>query len=489
MKIINTLLSVLITGSAAFSQNETDVLRYSQHQTIGTARYVGMGGAFGALGGDLSAIHTNPASAAIYRSSEFSFSPSIFVNGAKSLHYQTPASDSRSSVKLSTIGFVLTDKGSSSDYSGWSATQFAVTFKKINNYNDRIFITGTNMESSMLQDFNSRIQGQNPSDIYAYNSFDAGLAWKAYLLNPMDSLDTTTYQSMATGGVHQQKSIIRSGGMNELSISLGANYDNKLFMGMTIGFPMVNYTEEAIHIETDEADTIAYLQSFQMNETFHTSGTGFNIKLGVILRPNSWIRIGGAFHSPTYLNLSDAYSSYINADFDSVPEWSSSSSTQYLASSPDGKFDYRITTPLRLMGSMAFILQKKGLISMDYEWLDYTMGNLSSDLYGFSYENSVLNQKYGSASNVRVGAEWRELPFSLRAGFGLQGSPYNSGNLKSKTTYSLGLGIREKAFFIDFAYVFSQYNEDYYLYSPAIVAASTIEHSNHQIQSTLGFKF
>jgi len=489
MKLLNTLLFILIGGATVFSQNETDVLRYSLHQTIGTARYVGMGGAFGALGGDLSALHLNPASAAIYRSSEFSFSPSIFVNGAKSLHYQTPASDSRSSVKISTIGFIITDKGSESDYSGWRASQFAVSYKKINNYNDRIFINGANLESSILQDFNSRIQGQNPSDIYAYNSFDAGLAWRAYLLNPVDSLDTTTYRPIATGGVHQQKSIIRSGGMNELSISLGANYDNKLFMGMTVGFPMVNYSEEAVHIETDEADTIAYLQSFQMNEKFHTTGTGFNIKLGVILRPNAWIRLGGAFHSPTYLNLSDAYSSYINADFDSVPEWSGSGQTQYLTSSPDGHFDYRITTPLRLIGSMAFILQKKGLISMDYEWLDYTMGNLSSDLYGFSNENSALNTKYGSASNLRIGAEWRELPFSLRAGFGLQGSPYSANNLSAKTTYSFGLGIRERAFFIDFAYVFSQYSEDYYLYSPVIVAASEIEHSNHQIQSTLGFKF
>jgi long-subunit fatty acid transport protein len=277
--------------------------------------------------------------------------------------------------------------------------------------------------------------------------------------------------------------------MNELAISLGANYGNKLFMGMTLGFPIVNYSEEAIHIETDEADTIPYFQSFQLEEAFHSSGTGFNIKLGVILRPNKWIRIGGAFHSPTFLNLSDEYSSSISSVFDSVPQWSNSGSTQYLASSPEGQFDYRITTPLRLMGSMAFIFRKHGLVSLDYEWLDYAMANLTSDIYGFSHENAAINQKYGTASNLRAGAEWRVLPFSLRAGFGLQGSPFSTGNLKPKTTYSFGMGIREKIFYIDFAYVYTKSDENYYLYNPALIAASSNSHTNHQIQSTIGFRF
>ena len=64
-------MSVLaLCGGTAFSQSQLDAFKYSQTELNGTARYLGMGGAFGALGGDISAMNTNPAGLAIYKSSE-----------------------------------------------------------------------------------------------------------------------------------------------------------------------------------------------------------------------------------------------------------------------------------------------------------------------------------------------------------------------------------------------------------------------------------
>lgn len=53
-------MSVLaLCGGTAFSQSQLDAFKYSQTELNGTARYLGMGGAFGALGGDISAMNTN----------------------------------------------------------------------------------------------------------------------------------------------------------------------------------------------------------------------------------------------------------------------------------------------------------------------------------------------------------------------------------------------------------------------------------------------
>ena len=68
MKNLFLILLYLIT-TISISQNRVDALRYSYLDVSGTARFCGLAGAFSALGGDLSAIHQNPAGLGIYRKS------------------------------------------------------------------------------------------------------------------------------------------------------------------------------------------------------------------------------------------------------------------------------------------------------------------------------------------------------------------------------------------------------------------------------------
>ena len=60
-------LSFLIITSVCFAQNEEDALRYSNLHFGGTARYIGVSGAFGALGADISVLSVNPAGMARYK--------------------------------------------------------------------------------------------------------------------------------------------------------------------------------------------------------------------------------------------------------------------------------------------------------------------------------------------------------------------------------------------------------------------------------------
>lgn len=65
-------LAALCSSSMLFSQGVVDALKYSQQDIRGTARYMGMAGAFGALGGDITTLSQNPAGIGVYRNSEYS---------------------------------------------------------------------------------------------------------------------------------------------------------------------------------------------------------------------------------------------------------------------------------------------------------------------------------------------------------------------------------------------------------------------------------
>ena len=376
-------------------------------------------------------------------------------------------------------------------YSDWKGTQFAITYNKHNNFNNRLNIGGVNPSSSLLDQYSGQIQGLNPAEVGNADLFGSSLAWNTFLLNPIDSVDTTNYAGVIpNGGAEQRKQIVQTGGMGEFDISLSGNYNNKFYIGGTIGFPTVNYKEESTYTETDVADSIPDFKSFSLEERLHTQGSGFNFKLGMIIRPLDWLRIGTAIHTPTFWKLHDDYSSSLSAQFDSSPISSGSNSRNFSSISPEGSYDYRLFTPWRFIGSMAVIIQKKGLISADYELVDYSSARLRGAFFGFDAQNAAIEEQYTVASNIKIGTEWRFQPFSIRGGYAFYGSPFKNGlNDGTRENYSLGFGIREDDFFIDFAYIFSQVSQDYFLYSRELTEATLTESESHTFQTTLGFRF
>jgi hypothetical protein len=168
----------------------------------------------------------------------------------------------------------------------------------------------------------------------------------------------------------------------------------------------------------------------------------------------------------------------------------------YYKSSPDGNFEYKINTPFRAFASAAFIFGKSGLISVDYEFADYSTGKLR-EYSGFSseqfaIENENIQQTYTSTHNIRIGTEWRHGIFSFRAGFGMLGSPYQDNiNDGQTTTYSGGIGLRQNSFFLDLAYVHTRTTQDYYLYYTPEVPTQPAENKylTNNVLLTLGFRF
>ena len=288
----------------------------------------------------------------------------------------------------------------------------------------------------------------------------------------------------------RSRSTTTRGGISEWNFSIGANYNNLVYLGGSIGINSLRYLEESLYSEEDKDNIIPVLNNYTLQQDVTTTGTGVNLKLGIIVRPAEWIRMGVSIHSPTlYSNMHDDYKNSISSSLENIP-----TSRQ---ESPDGSYDYTLVTPLKATGSVAFIIAKTGLISADYELVDYSGSRFDATDASFSEVNDAIRSKYKANGNLRIGGEYRWNAISFRAGYGLYGSPFNTsektkGSDYSKTYLSGGLGIRDRNYFIDLGYVYSQSNEYYQPYTlqnNVVVAGSKNDVVNHNFVVTFGVKF
>ncbi len=470
----------ILCSFLSVAQNESDALRYSQLGFGGTARFNAMGGAFGALGADISALSFNPAGIAMYKRTEFTFTPSIYNINTKSSFNGSGSSDSKLNFNFGNIGIVTSYTRPDSDEPGWKNTNFAFGYNRTANFNNNISIQGDNNKSSMLDTYLNSANGLLPDEL---DDFSDGLAFDTWLIDTIQGDPTQYYSAVPFAGTNQRKTIETGGSMGETFISFGGNYSDKLYIGATFGFDNIRYTEQSTYEEVDLRDTIPGFKNYSFSQDLTTRGTGFNFKFGMIFRPSDWMRIGGAVHTPTFFNLHDEYSSSMSSNFDN--------GNHYTAQSPSGSFDYQLTTPMRAIGSMAFIIAKKGLLSADYEYVDYSSASLHSSPNVFFDANNVVANSYTATGNIRIGTEWRLDPFSFRAGYALYGSPYETSlkNNVERTSYTAGIGIREQGYFIDFAYVLTKYSENYYLYNKSMVDPAKNDITSGSFLITMGFKY
>lgn len=477
-----SIIIILTSISTTIGQNDMDALRYSQLYYGGTARSTAIGGAFGALGADFSSLSINPAGIGLYKISEFTFTPSFYIGRTNSDFLSSPKrEDYKYNFNMGNLGFVYTffKRGNLFSGNGWKAAQFGFGINRLNNFNNRMIMEGYNAGSSMLQQFAQNASGNKPNNL---SEFDSRLAYDAYLINPTG--DSTTYTAVANGNVTQRKTVATNGSINEVVMSLGGNYSDKLYIGATLGFPFIRYFEQSTYKEIDTENKINNFNSFTLYDDLATTGAGINFKFGMIYRPVDLVRLGVAFHTPTYYySMQDEYSRKIESDMGNQGKHS--------VNSPKGLYEYELTTPVRVIGSLAFVIGEYGLISADYEFMDFAESRLRSDNYDFYEENNKIQGKYTSAANIRLGTEWRLDPITFRAGYGIYGSPYSTSvnNDGERKVMSFGMGFREKTFYMDMAYSYSKQTENYYFYDPSLVSPVKNDIKGHNIMLTIGFKY
>ncbi|MFW5644477.1 MAG: hypothetical protein ACOCZL_01060 [Bacteroidota bacterium] len=485
---IVTGLLFLSTGFIK-AQNEVDALRYSQNFHVGTARSLGLGGAIGAVGGDFTSLSVNPAGIGLYRGSEMTFSPALYWNNSTSDFLDNNYTEEKYNVNLGNFGFVFNNK--TGKEKGWIGTNFGFGYNRLNNFHREVFMRGIQNNSSYLDNFVYYADDLPSEDL---DPFYEQLAWDTYMID-WDENNNEYFNDFADAGYGQvqERTLKSKGSLGEYLLSFGANYNHRLYLGATVGINRVNFEQTVIHFEDDPLDEINFTQNFRFEEYLSTRGTGYNLKLGAIVRPANFLRLGASFHLPTFYYLKDEFENTMEAYIDNEnlnPE--EGIENPMIASSGLGDYRYRLRTPAKAIGSAVVNFGNVGLFSVDYEFVNYQNADLSASDYNFRTENDDIENIYKAAHNLRFGGELRFGPLYFRGGYAFYDSPFatEQSNINSnRNIISAGMGIRNQFFFMDAGFRHSRQQEPYYLYVPGIVDPAVNTSNANTVQVTFGFRF
>lgn len=485
--IKSTLIGLMIFAAIqAMGQNENDALRYGRYYYTGTARYASMGGAFGAIGADISTAAHNPAGLGLFRKNQITLTPGVSVNSTKSVFAGETRTDSRSTFNLANLGFLFSSKlgkGRNTPSTGWQYLNVGLSYTKTSDLNKQSLARGINTESSLLDVFVANTNSGNISPFYE------SLAIQSQLL----VTDTTTGEYYAfnspwpKAGKIQRHEIEGKGSMGDVSFALAANYANTLYIGASFNINVLDYRQTSFYSEEDAGDSIPEFKNFTMKEYFRTRGSGISGKFGLIYRPADFVRLGVSIHTPTLFTLTDNFTTDITANFDGGATGQGLSEL--------GSYKYKYTNPFRVQVSTAFILGKYALIGLEYEFVNYKgpkFVEASGSANYFQDVNDRIKNNYRGGHIVKAGAELKLDPFALRAGVNYATNPYhNQVNSSSVWGVSGGAGFRSVStgFFVDLAYTLFVTKEMYWMYDPALVSAVNTSQQKHNILLTAGFNF
>ena len=493
MKKIGVFIISLFYINTISAQNEIDALRYSQNNIIGTAKFSSMSGSFGALGGDFSSLSLNPAGLGLYQNSEMTITPNLasyqtttYINSNKSKNYSSASS-------FSNFGYITS---SNNNHEKWKRINFGAGWNQTANFKNSFTLHSSNNHSSLANLFLNQANGNVIENL---NSFGAELAFWTDLIDLENNLidtvnnwylfDNGNYISHINGSSNkrQHQSIHNDGSMGEFVFSIGSSFEERIYLGATIGVPTIEFKQIMTYIENDFSDTTYSLESFSYNEDLIASGSGINIKLGGILRLLENTKIGIAIHSPNYISMQEEYMTSMSTNWgnrDIITE-----------TSPLGYFNYEITTPGKLIGSISTIFNKNAsllptiLINAEIEQIDYSSTRMYSDYYQFTDENNIIENLYTTATNIRLGGEAILNPLKIRGGYSLYGSPFRENPEYEIRNYSAGIGINLETIFIDIAYSWILRKTEHSMYDPHNEEPAKINTLNTNLQFTLGFRF
>lgn len=529
------LIITLITACAQpmLGQAVIDALPNISGQLKGTARQTAMGGAFGALGGELSSIAQNPAGIGVYRSSEISVTPSFnfFDNSVKS-----PTGSSRNNDfyftadNMGVVGVINFNKGALRNLN------FGFAYNNISNFNNKYRADWGNIGSSITQFIASQANslGCYPHDLALasnYNPYDSNLPWLSVLgyntnlIHPLNNngVYNSIFSSSATSG---NAALIgyTSGGIDEYDFNISGNIWDKFYWGVTVNVNNILYRVESYYSETLQNAQVANNHgenrkvyntngTFELQNLLRTTGYGAGAKLGIIYRPTNALRLGIAFHTPTFYEMTDTYSAAVDYRFDNVAGKPLMGSKDNIDNQTDlGSFSYNFSTPWHLIGSVAMVLGKSAIISVDYEYIDVPMMSFSSIYHDYTVSNNSIKEASQGTHNVRLGAEYRISPaFSVRAGYAYESSPikaeYYSGNLTPMIvegtlihyqipgdTHNItcGVGYSINNISIDAAYVFRMQPYSIYAYPTAhsgSYSPTIMDTHLNSLKITLAYRF
>lgn len=509
MKRILSLI-ILFTANAASAQTPDEALRTAWFTQNGSARSLATGGVTGSIGGDINANHVNPAGLGFYKTREVVLSPGFSLNNNKFGYRGTDTSNSKNNFNYGTSGIVF--GGSARKGSKWTSSAFAISVNQVANYNNRVQFSGFNNMSSFSEQYLEELTRDHADENAALGNyiFGSSLAYRTYLVDTISGPGGTItgYQSLVpiSTGVVQRYDAITSGGYHEISLGLGGNMEDKLYVGGSLNIPVIHFQRDITYSEKDATTNPNNdFASFEYKESFTSNGIGFGAKLGVIYKPQEFWRIGFAFHTPQLMTFTDRIRSSMTTNTENYAHTLTETSDN-LNSGNAGERKYDLVTPWRAIASASYVFREasdtrrqRAFVSADIEYVNYRGARFSAvdknntaltDYY--NQVNAAVKDVYKGNFNVRVGGELKFNTIMFRAGGAYYGSPYNDDAIDaSRIIASGGIGYRDHGIFIDLGYSHAFVKDAQFAYrlndKPNTFAEQT--GSRGVVALTFGFKF
>jgi hypothetical protein len=453
----------LMTQAQIQGYNDIGLMMTTQNKQS-TARMLSMKGAFGALGGDLSALSLNPAGAAVFTYSAASATLGYSDQDLIADFYGTSISNNQENLNLSQFGGVIIFENDYSD-SELNKLAFGINYNLLNDY-----------KNSWISE---------------------GISHPTWDVNYFSLADNNLYTNVES----QKYTNISSGNQSELNFSLAADIEDQWFLGLSFNAYDFEFIEDATRLEfanDGNGHTVDAFESFWQE----VKGEGFSLGAGIILKPTHNFRLGISYTSPVWYEMHEDSNMFAENEDDYVGYYdvlySVDPPSYYNSDDKILSYDYHMRTPSKLTGSMAIIFGKSGLISADITRQNYKGIHIGPN-YEFSDENEIFDNKLQNTFSYNIGTEWRLDFISIRAGYGFEQNPYieemqnpyiDDPYTNYFQSYALGLGFNFGEYNFDIAYDYSE-KTGYYDFYPEFnnINGAELMKTNNKFLATLTYKF
>lgn len=492
MKRIIIAVSLLIGVTAGINaQTEFDALRFIQQDISGSARYTSMAGAFGALGGDPSAIQDNPAGLGIFRSSDFSVGFNSTQQSTTANWQGVTTTDGFNRVGFNNLSFVLSTIPLARTQRNWDLfrSNWAFSYNRLKQFDRYVTINGSNNSGSSITDYMAYFTGNIPGvDLYETDYYDpfnntsvpwiSALAANAGLMVEYvdsETNETAYWESLLNAGetVRPAYSLTEQGYSDEYAFSWSGNFNNRLFVGAT-----VNIHDTYYRADTEYFEEFANGGDMTLYNVLKSTASGFSARLGAIFIPIDFLRVGASVKTPSIYKITDINYADLNYYYDA-----SSNGTIY---SPTGESSYKMRNPLVYNVSASLILGTRAVVGVEYVTSQnystqlMTLGNETSD---YRYENDSINALFNDQNMLKIGAELKLTNrLALRGGYAIAGPATHSRLAKEMIPntirtdaeyfvhnqtkyYTAGIGYRKNNWYFDLAYMNKVVDETFYAYN------------------------
>lgn len=316
-----TALAVSLPGSAQ------DFARLGERQILGSARYVGMGGAMSAIGGDPSSTFDNIAGLGLYRRSEIllTLNESLDKTQEEGNNYEAY----RNAVYAAQASIVVS----------------------MPTYREEKGVLFHNVI------FSYQRQKCFERDIYASSLRD--MPSMGALLSKQ-TIDWTLPYCQDPNAVSSSLQLYEYGYVNEFNIGWAMNHSNRWFFGAGVQIQSGSFTSDASYAETFDATNEEGRHLTNVNDSkLIINQVGASASLGLIARPLGWLRLGLGLQTASV----GAFKTYTAGEFTAMTD---SLRTSW---APEQQFtDAAFHAPWHISSSVAFQIGAYGMIALQYDW-------------------------------------------------------------------------------------------------------------------------